>query len=371
MLQRFAPIGLVLVLWGCGSSPVSKPGDAENAAPAGRDLAFNGAAEPASSGAVEVAVEKLYEADSSNEYRTALDALEKALQEDPANVDGLTAFWENMREVKTADGKDDYSLYRRAADLVRRALQSDKSLSDRSDFRRMAVDVFYNDACAKGAAQTAAECIAALREAVLFGWDDLDHLSQDSDLAAVRDTADFKTFFSEAQKTIETARQARKQAMLAEVVVEMADTTPFDFRFDVEDVTGMRISKAGYSGKVLIVDVWGTWCGPCLMELPHFIALHRKFHDQGLEIVGLNTEGDDADAEENTSRVREFIAQRKLPYSCALLTKELSEMIPDLTSVPTTLFFDRTGKLRLRAVGYHDLLKLEVIVEQLLNEKAE
>ena len=167
---------------------------------------------------------------------------------------------------------------------------------------------------------------------------------------------------------VEAARQARKQAMISEVLGEMEQMTPFEFDFDVEDVTGKRISKAGFAGKVLVVDFWGTWCRPCLMELPHFIALHEKYHDRGLEIVGFNSEGDDENVEETKTLVREFIEKRGLPYPCALLTDEISQQVPDLDSLPTTLFFDRTGELRLRADNYNDLLKLEVVVEQLLKE---
>jgi thiol-disulfide isomerase/thioredoxin len=353
MPRLLIPLALAVVLCGCGGPPQLTPK----------------ASGTARSDDVEAAIDKLDDADSTDEYRAALDNLEKALQKDPANVEGLTAFWENMREVKTAGGKNDYRLYQRAADLLRRALKTDKTLSDQDDFRKMAADVFYNDACAKGVEKKPAECIAALREAVRFGWENFDHMSQDGDLASVRDTAEYKKFFAEAQKTAATARQARKEAMAAAVVKEMEKTTPFEFNFDVEDVTGKRISKADFAGRVLVVDFWGTWCKPCLLELPHFIALYQKYHDRGLEFVGFNSERDDENVDETKTLVREFIEKRKLPYPCALLTDKISEQVPDLESLPTTLFFDRTGKLRLRAEGYHDLLKLEVIVEKLLEEE--
>src|SRR5262249_52904925 len=154
-----------------------------------------------------------------------LDQLEKALDKDPANVDGLIAFWENMREVKTDDGKDDYRLYTRAADLVRRALKTDKTLADQAGFRAMAADVFYNDACAKGVEKKNAECLAALREAVEFGWENLEHMSQDADLDSVHDMAEYREFFAEA-------RQARKDVLAARVARQIEATTPFEFDFD-------------------------------------------------------------------------------------------------------------------------------------------
>jgi thiol-disulfide isomerase/thioredoxin len=348
-------IGLVVAIFGCDASPGVTP-------------KASGTSPSDPSDEVEAAIDTLDDADSVSEYRAALDGLEKALQKDPANLDGLTAFWENMREFKTAGGKIDYRIYRRAADLLRRAQNANRRLADQADFQVMAADVFYNDACAKGVEQKPAEAVAALREAVGFGWEDLELLSQDADLASVRDTAEYKKFFTEAKKIVAAARQARKDAMVADVVQEMEQTTPFEFSFDVEDVKGNRISKAGFAGKVLIVDFWGTWCRPCLKELPHFITLYEKYHDRGLEIVGFNSEGNNDNADETKTLVREFIETRNLPYPCALLTDEVSEQVPDLDSLPTTLFFDRTGKLRLRADNYNDLLKLEVVVEQLLKE---
>jgi thiol-disulfide isomerase/thioredoxin len=344
-------IGLVAVIFGCDASPRITPRALGTSRPA-----------PADDDAVEAAIDKLHDADSADEYRAALDGLEKVLQKDSTNLDGLTAFWENMREYKTADGNTDYRIYGRAADLLRGARKIDKTLADQPDFRVMAADVFYNDACAKAVSKKPAEAVAALREAVGFGWENLEHMSQDHDLDSIHDTAGYKTFFAEAV-------QARQEMLAARVVRQMEETAQFEFNFDVEDVTGKRISKAGFAGKILIVDFWGTWCRPCLKELPHFIALYEKYHDRGLEIVGFNSEGNDDDVEETKTLVREFIEKRSLPYPCALLTDEVSEQVPDLDSLPTTLFFDRTGKLRLRTENYHDLLELEVVVEKLLQEK--
>src|SRR5436190_6816113 len=73
----------------------------------------------------------------------------------------------------------------------------------------------------------------------------------------------------------------------SEVAHLLKTTSPFPFDFDLEDVAGNRVSKSDLAGKVLIVDIWGTWCPPCRMEIPHFVALNRKYNNQGLAIVGL------------------------------------------------------------------------------------
>ncbi len=73
-----------------------------------------------------------------------------------------------------------------------------------------------------------------------------------------------------------------------EVDALFAKNKPFDFDFELVDTDGQPIALANFAGKVLIVDLWGTWCPPCQKEIPHLIALQQKFEEAGLVIVGLN-----------------------------------------------------------------------------------
>jgi thiol-disulfide isomerase/thioredoxin len=125
----------------------------------------------------------------------------------------------------------------------------------------------------------------------------------------------------------------------------LESNTPFEFEFELKDVAGNRLSKADFSGKVLIVDLWGTWCGPCRMEIPHFVALHRKFQDQGLAIVGLNIEQarDEAQA---AALVRSFCKSEGVDYPCAIVTETILNQVPDLEGFPTTLFTADTTNYR-------------------------
>jgi hypothetical protein len=104
------------------------------------------------------------------------------------------------------------------------------------------------------------------------------------------------------------------------------------------------------------------------MEIPHFVALNRKYHDQGLAIVGLNSERT-RDKKQAAELVREFCKSEGVDYPCAIATEAVLDQVPDLEGFPTTLFIDRTGKVRIRAVGYHDLAFLQAAVEALLHEE--
>src|SRR6266576_3819236 len=71
----------------------------------------------------------------------------------------------------------------------------------------------------------------------------------------------------------------------------------------LKTVGGGTISLADYSGKVVLINLWATWCGPCRMETPELVKLHREFHSRGVEVVGLSTENPDSSAE----IVRDFV----------------------------------------------------------------
>jgi thiol-disulfide isomerase/thioredoxin len=154
----------------------------------------------------------------------------------------------------------------------------------------------------------------------------------------------------------------------AQVAQLLDENVPFEFDFDLEDVNGQRLSKKDFAGKVLIVDIWGTWCPPCRMEIPHFVALNKQYGGQGLQVVGLNQEQiSDKDAAANV--VRQFCKAEGVDYPCALITQRVKRQITDFEGFPTTLFLDRTGNVRLKAVGLHDLSFLRAVVETLLKEK--
>jgi len=147
-----------------------------------------------------------------------------------------------------------------------------------------------------------------------------------------------------------------------------AQNDPFDFDFKLTDTDGKAIAMADFAGKVLIVDVWGTWCPPCLKEIPHFVALQRKFAEASLVIVGLNSERV-PDQQQALKLVQDFREQNGMNYRCALVNNDTLQGIPEFVGFPTTMFFDRNGDVRAKVVGYHDYAKLEIIVRKLLDEK--
>jgi cytochrome c biogenesis protein CcmG/thiol:disulfide interchange protein DsbE len=66
-----------------------------------------------------------------------------------------------------------------------------------------------------------------------------------------------------------------------------ADAKPANLNFTLKDTTGKEVRLADYKGKVLLLDFWATWCGPCKVEIPGFIELYDKYRKDGLEVVGV------------------------------------------------------------------------------------
>jgi thiol-disulfide isomerase/thioredoxin len=310
------------------------------------------------------ALEQLEDAASRKEVQQAGAALELALESDPKNVKGLLAAAEITKFLarRPARGESGAANFHKSADYVRRAAKAKPQLAEDEEFRNFAALAFVLDASVFAREEKAARCLAALREAVEYGFARLEMLKADEDFTDNIPPADFAAFLTEAQERIEVLVKGQVARLLA-------GNKPFSFNFDVEDIAGNRLSKKALAGKVVVVDFWGTWCGPCKMEIPHFVALDREFRDQGLQIVGLSEERGDSD-EENAATVRDFCKSEGVTYPCALATEKIKDQIPEFEGFPTTLFLDRTGKVRLMVVGYHEMSFLRSAVEALLNERS-
>jgi peroxiredoxin len=129
------------------------------------------------------------------------------------------------------------------------------------------------------------------------------------------------------------------------------------FRFSFTDLKGQTVSNtdARFRGKVVLVNITGSWCPNCHDEAPYLEALYRKYHAAGLEIVALSFEDDDQF--KDPTRLRAFIKQYGLEYTVLLAgqTTELAEKIPqavNLDSWPTTFFLGRDGRVRAVHAGF-------------------
>ncbi len=117
---------------------------------------------------------------------------------------------------------------------------------------------------------------------------------------------------------------------------------------EFELLDGTKFTLADHKGKVLLVNIWGTWCGPCRAEMPHLVEMQEKHKDKGFEVIGLNI-GDGSGEIESNELIEPFVEKMKLNYTIARSRNESTVKFFQLTKkdgVPQTLLIDREGRLR-------------------------
>jgi thiol-disulfide isomerase/thioredoxin len=115
-------------------------------------------------------------------------------------------------------------------------------------------------------------------------------------------------------------------------------------RFDLIDVNGTPIDQAAWAGKVVILNFWATWCGPCRLEIPDLIALQERYGDS-LVVVGLSLDdGPVAD-------VQQFVKAQNINYPVAVVSGEIQAQFGGINAVPSTFIVTRDGMITQRHVG--------------------
>ena len=114
--------------------------------------------------------------------------------------------------------------------------------------------------------------------------------------------------------------------------------------FSIQDINGKTISPADWAGKVVLINFWATWCGPCRSEIPELIAFQEHYADQ-LVIVGLSVdEGSPAD-------VKKFASEAGMNYTVAIADMALQKAFGGVSAVPATFIVNSEGGIVQRHVG--------------------
>ncbi|HSK63366.1 MAG TPA: TlpA disulfide reductase family protein [Pyrinomonadaceae bacterium] len=114
------------------------------------------------------------------------------------------------------------------------------------------------------------------------------------------------------------------------------------------DHGGNRSVFSDFRGKVLVLDFYATWCGPCRLSTPHLVGLQEKFGAQGLQVIGLNVGGPN-----DPPKVPAFAKEFGIQYPLAIPDDDLVMfLMGDNNAIPQTFVFDRQGKLVERLTGF-------------------
>ena len=296
---------------------------------------------------------KAYEAANKESFDEAISLMDQALKQAPDDRQALM-----LATIVASMAADKATTPARQVTLLRRATDSYTRLRDR--YQPLARNeaglselVGLNDARILALEGKPEPALNALVRRISQGYENFDAIEQISDLKTVRSLPDYQAKLAQASQ--------------AGIKAAIAATKPFPFDFNLKDVDGKEVKLGDFKGKVTIVDIWGTWCPPCRQEIPHFVALLAKHEAEGLKVVGINC-NEQGSPDEVKQTINDFKAENKVAYPCLLNDETTEGKVPGFQGYPTTLFLDRTGKVRLVLVGYSPLIRLEAVVATLLAE---
>ena len=151
-----------------------------------------------------------------------------------------------------------------------------------------------------------------------------------------------------------TAQQSGEQPTIR--FVRNPDPAP---DFNLTGLDGKPVTLAGYKDKVILLNFWATWCGPCRAEIPDLVELQNKYRDH-LQIIGLVVDDDDRDA------IKKFVGEFAINYPVALATNDLRLQYGGIPALPTSFVLDATGRTVQKHEGLRDPLLYETEIRALL-----
>ena len=129
--------------------------------------------------------------------------------------------------------------------------------------------------------------------------------------------------------------------------------------FAVKGIDGLTVNLAAARGKVVLLNFWATWCGPCRMEVPDLVELQKKYQDR-LQVIGLVIDDTDEDA------VRKFAKRYSINYPVAMATDEMRFQFGGVPALPTSFIIDAQSRVVQKHIGLRDPELYEMEVRALL-----
>jgi len=112
----------------------------------------------------------------------------------------------------------------------------------------------------------------------------------------------------------------------------------------LKDMNGHAVRLADYKGKVILLNVWATWCGPCQLEIPELVETYAKYKDQGVVVLGVSLD-------DTAEMLREYAPKKQMNYPLLLMQDDFDAAYGPIFGVPITFFIDRDGTITRRHFG--------------------
>lgn len=129
--------------------------------------------------------------------------------------------------------------------------------------------------------------------------------------------------------------------------------------FELTSLAGNKINLKDYRGKVVLLDFWATWCGPCKIEIPGFEQLQDKYGAQGLRIIGVSMD-------DGPAPVRRFYQQFHMNYPVVMGDNKVGELYGGIMALPTSFLIGRDGRIYAKHVGLTSKAVFETEIKELL-----
>jgi thiol-disulfide isomerase/thioredoxin len=127
------------------------------------------------------------------------------------------------------------------------------------------------------------------------------------------------------------------------------------FDFVLKDQNNQPVKLADYKGKVVIVNFWATWCGPCKMEIPDFVKLYTEYKDKGLVVLGVSVD-------DTPEQLQTFMREYKMNYPVVQMRPEVEDAWGPFYGYPTSFIVARDGSICTKHIGpaTHDQFESEI-----------
>jgi peroxiredoxin len=109
--------------------------------------------------------------------------------------------------------------------------------------------------------------------------------------------------------------------------------------FTLKDANGAAVKLSDYKGKVVLLNFWATWCGPCGIEVPWFTEFEQRYKSQGFAVLGVSMD------EDGWSAVRPYVSDHKINYRVLLGNDTIAQLYGGLDSLPTSFVIDKAGRV--------------------------
>ena len=155
--------------------------------------------------------------------------------------------------------------------------------------------------------------------------------------------------------------EAETDAAAKSSAVCPANAKQANLGFTIDDMNGKKVKLSDYKGKVILLDFWATWCGPCKAEIPNFVQLQEQYGAQGLVVLGFSVD-------DTVDKLKPFAAEFKMNYPVlvGLGRDDVQDAFGPIWGIPTTFLISRDGKICRKNTGIHGKAKYERDIKALL-----